>query len=106
MTPDPAGPTYRELVVDEYGNRLDHTAVVQVVQRVGAMMVWLSPAETVHFDAWRRTMLAAGREHNMRLRVRRTRSGGVVVSNPDHVHNPRRLRDTITALISTTRRPS
>lgn len=65
MTCDPASPTYRVHVVDEYNTRLDHATVVQVIARVGAMMVWLSPAETVHFEQWRRELLAAGREQGM-----------------------------------------
>ena len=81
--------------MDEYGDRLDRTAVAQVVGRVGAMMVWLSPAEAVNFDVWRCDMLAVGRARGMRLRVRRTRSGGGVVSNPEHVSNPRRVREHV-----------
>ncbi|WP_338890545.1 hypothetical protein [Rhodococcus sovatensis] len=96
--PSDIGPIWvRRGMFDEEGTRVTDDDVLDNVRDMGAAVVRCGPVESLDLQSWRRQLRAQAKARGFRIHVRKS-DDVVVVSDPDHVVDRRRMRAAVEAV--------
>jgi hypothetical protein len=79
-------------MIDTEGHALTDSDLLDKVMDMGALVVFRGTVEKVDYTKWRARLRADAKSRGFRIHTHRTGDGAVIVSNPDHVVDPQRLR--------------
>ncbi|OZF55593.1 hypothetical protein [Rhodococcus sp. 14-2470-1a] len=82
---------------DKEGNRVSDDDVLDKVRDMGAAVVRRGPVESLDLASWRRELRVQAKARGFRIHVR-TSDDVIIVSDPDHVVDRRRLRAAMEAV--------
>ncbi|ORI13561.1 hypothetical protein [Rhodococcus sp. 1168] len=85
-------------MMDDEGHPLTDSELLNRVQEMGALVIRRGPVESLDFTTWRSQLRAEAKARGFRIHTHRTGDGAVLVSNPDHVVDPQRLRAAVNAI--------
>lgn len=85
-------------MIDNDGHPLIDSDLLDRVQEMGALVIRREPVESLDFTTWRSHLRAEANTRGIRIHVRRTGDGAVIVSDPDHIVDPQRLRAAVNAM--------
>ena len=83
---------------DDKGRKVTDAAVLDRVLEIGSIVVRRGPVDSVDFPTWRRELRRAAKNRGIRIHTNQVGNGFIVVSDPDHVVDPQRLRAAINGL--------
>jgi hypothetical protein len=88
----------RRAMIDSDGRSLTDSELLDRVHDMGALVIRRSPVESLDYTTWRSQLRTHAKARGFRIHTHRTGDGAVIVSNPDHVVDPQRLRAAVNAL--------
>lgn len=85
-------------MIDTDGRTLTDNELLDKVQDMGALVIRRGAVEKLDYTTWRAQLRTDAKARGFRLHTHRTGGGAVIVSNPDHVVDPQRLRAAVNAV--------
>ncbi|MGV8872173.1 MAG: hypothetical protein ACOH2Q_06585 [Rhodococcus sp. (in: high G+C Gram-positive bacteria)] len=79
-------------MIDTDGHTLTDSDLLDTVMDMGALVIRRGAVEKVDYTTWRAQLRADAKSRGLRIHTHRTGDGAVIVSDPDHVVDPQRLR--------------
>lgn len=83
---------------DNTGQRITDVAVLDRVAETGSIVVRRGPVESLDYLTWRRELRRAAKQRGIRIHTHQAGDGLVVVSDPDHIVDPQRLRAAVNSV--------